>query len=110
MGWKKYLKYIDPVSSLAVDKPEEGGVKGYIKHFTPFVSKAMELAEKSIDQPTILDTPDPPDMEDEDVKKAEEEEKTKLRRMRGRQSTILTSGLGASGKPFTLRKTLLGGG
>ena len=109
MGWKKYLKYIDPLASVVVDKPS--GSQGWLEHFTPWSTKAMRLAEKSVEKnkPTLLTTPEPPTMEDPEVKKAEEDEKARLRRMRGRSSTILSGGGGLSNEPFVLRKTLLGG-
>ena len=43
------------------------------------------------------------------VKKAAEDERQRIRLMRGRSSTILTGGTGVIDDPMLMRKTLLGG-
>lgn len=59
--------------------------------------------------PEIPPPPEPPKEDDEAVKRAAAEERQRIRLMRGRSSTILTSGSGAQGDPMVMRKTLLGG-
>jgi hypothetical protein len=62
----------------------------------------------STKMPAVQPLPDMPDENDEDVKVAEAAERDRLRRMKGRGSTILTQGLSLGQAPVT--KTLLGGG
>jgi len=51
----------------------------------------------------------PPTESDEDIQRKKAEEIARLRRMRGRSSTILTGGMGILGGTPTKQKTLLGG-
>jgi len=51
----------------------------------------------------------PPTVDDAAVKKAAEDERQRIRLMRGRSSTILTGGTGVIDDPMLMRKTLLGG-
>jgi len=57
--------------------------------------------------------PEPPQLasaeNEEAVKKAAEDERQRIRLMRGRSSTILTGGTGVIDNPMLMRKTLLGG-
>jgi len=59
--------------------------------------------------PALPLEPAPPTKDDEVIKKAAEEERQRIRLMRGRSSTILTGGTGVIDDPMLMRKTLLGG-
>jgi len=51
----------------------------------------------------------PPTESDEDIQRKKQEEIARLRRMQGRGSTNITSGMGLLGGAPIQRKTLLGG-
>lgn len=58
--------------------------------------------------PAPVAAPAPPSPEDPNVRLAGEAERRRMAAARGRASTILTGGLGATGGAFSARKTLLG--
>lgn len=65
---------------------------------------------KAPEMPTLPPAPAPaPTKDDEEVNRAAEEEKQRIRLMKGRSSTILTGGSGVVDDPMLMRKTLLGG-
>ena len=59
--------------------------------------------------PEVPPVPPAPTKDDPAVKKAAEDERQRIRLMRGRSSTILTGGTGVIDDPMLMRKTLLGG-
>lgn len=59
--------------------------------------------------PSVAPYKAPPTASDEDIQKKKAEEIARLRRMRGRGSTIMTGGMGVLGGAPTQKKTLLGG-
>ena len=54
------------------------------------------------------ETPEPPKLQDPEVKNAREREKRKARGSQGAKSNILTSPLGLTGEPATTSKPILG--
>jgi len=58
--------------------------------------------------PAVQPLPPPPDEDDEEIRRREAEERARIRRMRGRSSTMLTQ-TGKLGEAFVASKTLLGG-
>lgn len=52
--------------------------------------------------------PPPPKPEDKEVEEAKKKEEKRIRGMKGRESTILTSAFGIREQAPTIRKTLLG--
>jgi len=70
----------------------------------------MSFLFKTPEVPTLPPAaPAPPTEDDEAVKRAAEEERQRIRLMKGRSSTILTGGSGVLDDPMLMRKTLLGG-
>ena len=59
--------------------------------------------------PGIPQPPPPPDIDDEEIRRKALEERQRLRKLKGRSSTILTGGLGASSEADLKKTTLLGG-
>ena len=73
---------------------------------SPVMQSAFSVG---IAPPPVAPYTPPPTESDESMQRKKQEEIARLRRMRGRGSTIMTGGMGVLGGAPTQRKTLLGG-